>query len=416
MRHLRQWFIAVAATLLVLGLAAAATAAPPSDLSLNTTSGQVTASFTGAPGITYSLWRSTGGRAFARLSAYTVGGAGQAGTPVAGWVEDATTKALLYTDATVQDYLDYTYYVQNDSDAPPTQTYYLTAFPPAQAPHGSYAKDTNACAGCHSTHSAQGASLLREATVDATCKTCHNGTGSKYNVAEGTVLVPGGAGGTVAKQAQGGPFGDQDGYTYTVTAQVTSRHAIGTSQINQAPGGNYKGTGAGWTEALSCGSCHDPHGTAHNYRLLRQSLLDSPAIDVRAVPGVVVGGNETVTYVQGMNAFCAACHKDFNVGAGSGSTPAAKTYPSTVGQYRHAVGVAPSSKGLTTTFPLEGTNGDNTDQIFCLTCHRAHGTTSVGQSQSGYDQNGDGTVTAEDRTTWLKRADNMTVCEDCHKK
>jgi len=306
--------------------------------------------------------------------------------------------------------------VQNDTDQPPTQSYYLTAFPPAQTAHGSYTLDTNACAGCHSTHSAQGAELLREATVDATCKTCHNGTGSKYNVADGTVLVPNGIGGTAAKLTQSGPFGNQDGYTYNGSAQVTSRHNVGATLINKAPGGNYGGTAAGWTDTLTCGSCHDPHGTAHNYRLLRESLLDSPSIEVRAVPGVVTAGDETVTYLKGMNTFCAACHKDFNVGAGGGSTPPAKTYTSTTGSYRHAVGIAPASKGLTTTFPLEGQAGDNTDLLFCLTCHRAHGTTAVGQSPSGYDQNGDGVVTAADMTTALKRANNMTVCEDCHKK
>lgn len=66
----------------------------------------------------------------------------------------------------------------------------------------------------------------------------------------------------------------------------------------------------GWTDTLTCGPCHNPHGTAHNYRLLRELLLGSPSIEVRAVPGVVTAGDETVTYLKGMNNFCTACHKD----------------------------------------------------------------------------------------------------------
>ncbi|MCL5046557.1 MAG: hypothetical protein M1598_07195 [Actinobacteria bacterium] len=42
------------------------------------------------------------------------------------------------------------------------------------------------------------------------------------------------------------------------------------------------GTGAGWTDTLTCGSCHDPHATAHNYRALVSSKLDSPSINVQA--------------------------------------------------------------------------------------------------------------------------------------
>ncbi|MHB9145299.1 MAG: cytochrome c3 family protein [Symbiobacteriia bacterium] len=413
----RKWvlWLAGAVAALVLTWPQSALAAAPSDLRLLTSSGKVIATFTGAPSTTYSIWRSTGSP-FSQSSSYTTGPAGVAGTAVAGWTEDPIGKALTYTDTSVQDYMDYSYVIQNDTDNPTTRSFILSAFPPTQTAHGSYTQDTDQCAGCHSTHSALGAKLLRETTVDATCKTCHNGTGSKYNVADGTVLVPNGSGGTVAKSTAAGPFGAQDGYTYSGAKPVTGEHQVGVKVINQAPGGNYQGTGPGWTDVLTCGSCHDPHGSSHNYRLLRGSLLDSAVIQVTAFAGTVVGGDETARYQSGMNTFCAACHKDFNVGQGSGSTAPTKTYSTTVGSYRHAVGVAPASKGLTTSFPLEGTAGNNTDLLFCLTCHRAHGTTASGASQSAYDQNGDSVVNPLDQTTALKRADNMTVCEDCHKK
>ena len=412
----RSYLIAILAAVGILMAGGLVMAAAPADFKTVTSNQTVVTTFTGTPSVTYSVYRSTDGITFNRISAYTTGAPGNVGTSVYGWTEDPNSKALTYTDTTVANYTNYYYYIQNESDLPATKTYTLPAFPPAQTAHGSYTKDTNACASCHDTHSAVGAKLLKAATVNATCKTCHNGTGSKYNVADGTVAVSDGAGGTTTKASPAGPFGAQDGYVYSQVYAVTSNHSIGSVTINKAPGGNYGGTGVGWTDTLTCGSCHDPHSTSHNYRALMGSRLDSVSITVYGYAASTVNGDEVATYVYGMNTFCSACHKDFNVGSGSGSVSPTKTYATTQGGYRHAVGVAPSTKGLTTTFPLEGSNRNNTDLIFCLTCHRAHGTTATGTNASAYDQNGDSVVNSADVTTALKRASNMTVCEDCHKK
>ena len=233
---------------------------------------------------------------------------------------------------------------------------------------------------------------------------------------DGTVLVPDGAGGTVVGRAPAGPFGTEAGFSYAGAATVTSTHSVGTAVVGMAPGGNYGGSGSGWGDPLSCGSCHDPHGGSHNYRSLVGTRLDSSSIVVVAYAETVAGSGERVNYDYGMTSFCTACHVDFNAGAGSGSSPPSEVYSSTAGSYRHPVGVSPASRGLQTALPLEGTAGDSTDSITCVTCHFAHGTTAAGTSPSGYDQDGDGTVTDRDVTTALKRADNMGVCEDCHRK
>lgn len=410
------YIIALLAIIGILIAGGLAMGAAPADFRTTTSSQTVVSNFTGAPSVSYAIYRSTDGITFNQLSSYTTGAAGASGTPVTGWTEDPNTKALSYTDTTVANYSNYYYYIQNNTDAPATKTYTLPAFPPTQTAHGSYGKDTDACASCHNTHSALGARLLKAATVNATCKTCHNGTGSKYNVSDGTVVVSNGAGGTTTKGSPAGPFGAQDGYVYSAVYAVTSNHSIGSVTINKAPGGNYGGASVGWTDTLTCASCHDPHATSHNYRALLGSKLDSVSIAVYGYATSVVNADEVATYVYGMNTFCSACHKDFNVGSGSGSTSPAKTYSTTQGGYRHAVGIAPSTKGYTTTFPLEGTNRNNNDIVICLTCHRAHGTTATGTNQSAYDQNGDSIVNSADVTTALKRANNMTICEDCHKK
>jgi hypothetical protein len=48
-----------------------------------------------------------------------------------------------------------------------------------KGPHGGYTAGTSKCKTCHSVHDAPagGILLLPEATVEATCKSCHDGTG-----------------------------------------------------------------------------------------------------------------------------------------------------------------------------------------------------------------------------------------------
>jgi hypothetical protein len=68
---------------------------------------------------------------------------------------------------------------------------------------------------------------------------------------------------------------------------------------------------------------------------------------------------------------------------------------------------------LTTGLPLEQPDGYSTtqqvtDQLFCLTCHFAHGSSATASNMAA------NVPPANDSA--LMRMDNRGVCEECHKK
>lgn len=140
---------------------------------------------------------------------------------------------------------------------------------PAQAnggPHGDYIATTDACAGCHRTHTANNARLLPTAANDnALCFACHNGTGA-------------------------------------APAPVVSTHG-NTDFIGRAEG----------QFALNCTQCHDPHGSKTNIFSIKNYVL------VQDGAGTLTTGPIQFTAVTGLNSFddgvstvnsrvCVACH------------------------------------------------------------------------------------------------------------
>ena len=152
----------------------------------------------------------------------------------------------------------------------PNEIYLPNETNPAQYRiHTNYSKNTDACAACHATHTAVGASLLQWGTVYDTCMACHDGTiSTTYNVEEGII-------GTTNKTTYGGMFG-------TGKEGSLSRHnVVGSLQIFAAPGGNSTGTYEPttpvghdttaenmWDIEFGCESCHSPHGQGGNARIL----------------------------------------------------------------------------------------------------------------------------------------------------
>lgn len=124
--------------------------------------------------------------------------------------------------------------------------------------HSGYSKNTDACASCHATHTAVGASLLQWYTIYETCMACHDGTVSTtYNVQDGRIR-------NTAQATSGGLFS-------TASDTSKSMHNVeGGVNIFAAPGGNPAATGSDgdWTASFSCNSCHNPHGTGGNSRIL----------------------------------------------------------------------------------------------------------------------------------------------------
>lgn len=147
-----------------------------------------------------------------------------------------------------------------------------------QETHGSYQNNTNSCASCHQTHTAQGKTLLFNDGVYQTCSACHDGTLGFLNV-----FTDGSATADTAKTMAGaGTFGGTHG---------ASMHAANEAvKISAAPGGNQTGDntlgyGSQWTENFNCASCHAPHGS-YSDRLLQYNPNGIAALPVSK------GGNQ----------------------------------------------------------------------------------------------------------------------------
>ncbi|MBT9154802.1 MAG: hypothetical protein DDT39_01481 [Firmicutes bacterium] len=163
---------------------------------------------------------------------------------------------------------------------------------PGQLTHTAFQLNTNSCASCHMTHTAVGSNLLIQATTQATCMACHDGTIGFLDVEAlpGGTLNNAGMGGSVAA----GSFGVVEG---TRTASMHNVLGTGGISLSGAPGGNRTGiteqAGASWTENFTCASCHAPHGS-HSIRLLHPNPNN---VALRAIPAAatgVAGGRYTV--------------------------------------------------------------------------------------------------------------------------
>lgn len=228
---------------------------------------------------------------------------------------------------------------------------------------------------------------------------------------------------------------------------------------------------------LDCATCHDVHGTS-NYRILKDMVRgvkvggyvpsadpenpDPTPFVVSGEPGFPAEGfrlhtdYQALGYVpnyttamyskppnedvyKGMVGWCTGCHTVYAHDTTSTVYSAADT-PfgewDTIMRYRHPMNVPLSNwKGpnsiIVTTSVMPFANSladvatkDATDWLECLTCHKAHGVTSV---MSGYANVGDASNpipdsgtdpggVRPDRGSALLRLPNRGVCERCHNK
>lgn len=445
--------------------------------------------FSPKAGVTYQVYRHAlgNGRRFVRYGApVTYGGNGQLTTSDSyiegqvgdsGWIYDATYDYLFYMDPGVIPYEEYYYIVASDADRDPVglaipdpnlhlNAYFVAgAFPPTQTRHGNYTEYTDACTACHGLHSAQSPQkLLKGPSITDLCGTCHDGSGSKYDIVMGRVRT--GPDWTTFARNPAGPFGDQlrpvEG-----APKLTSKHNVfraaltatgGASdlaaQIWQAPGSTYLMAnqvpgGSSWTNALTCASCHEPHNRFNNFRLLRGDFsygdYNLPArgearngVNVRGVSEVFpaqtavqdswqgtpyTSGQAASKYLAGSSItgsaitdFCSVCHRAFTMPETIPSDP--ETIPSEVygvwGEHRHKVGM-PAADALRLGRIIDGPLGPSGDVCFDGVCSGQarledfNGTNLLKYVPlEGQNEDDPATTTANEYT------ENKVVCLTCH--
>jgi len=286
-------------------------------------------------------------------------------------------------------------------------------------PHGGYTATTDACAGCHRAHTATGPNLLAATSTYDLCITCHGNTatGAQTNVIDGVYEAT--AGTNSGTPLLGG------GFTNYNTKTVTSKHAPDGTSSDAWGNGVNRGVTAALTSALTCASCHDPHGT-DGYRLLRWGpTLAADDYDSAAKSYTAeVWGNTK------MSAFCANCHSSYHeTAADVGNDTAAQTF---AGTYTHRVDMVwNATAGTNVTTASFGTNNPETagydgtassgdeiplagagnDTAVCTSCHFPHGTSATA---TGYAASAGPTGNAG--SSALLRLDERGVCQACHQK
>jgi cytochrome c553 len=253
---------------------------------------------------------------------------------------------------------------------------------------------------------------------------------------------------------------------------------FGSTSSADASGNAVGLQGTGAKIVMDCGSCHDPHGSS-NYRILKDVVYGvsvggytGTGTDPTPTPfvlskeqGFPVGGfrlhtqysayipNYTVAQysvppvtgsapdpLKGMSGWCAGCHttymtktSTYDAGDGFGN----------VDRHRHPVNVpmsnyqGPSAVVVTdSVLPFAHLASDpsgvtagkanaantSSDWIECLTCHNAHGASTVMTGFANVDSSVDPLAdtgeggTAPTNDSALLKLNNRGVCETCHNK
>lgn len=237
-------------------------------------------------------------------------------------------------------------------------------------PHGNYTDNTMACSYCHQTHTAQGTALLKQTTQTALCFTCHDGTGSNYNV---------------------------KGNLDSTDPSIKTFHPVMDTGNLEIP------------QLLQCSDCHNPHGDK-----------DALGNDYKKLLRVTDG---TTTAYQG-NDVCLKCH-------GENDRKFTDTYYSdTAGNHTNA-NAAHFDTTKSSLLPLSGTlitcskchsphSGkysqltDLQEENLCITCHSNPANSHSGTGNIKEQFFGSPTVTIVSKHD-LTSADNGKVeCSSCH--
>ena len=308
-------------------------------------------------------------------------------------------------------------------------------------PHGNYTATTDACAGCHRAHVAQGDNLLITATSYDLCLTCHGetGAGADTDVMDGVYLQRDGENespeeGVVNRGLKGGGFiyaRMDTGWSGNASpAPVTSSHIWDDSGgIAWGSGGMGSGPGAGMT--LTCVSCHNPHGgeggnNSATYRILRitpigsgngQTIISDETpknYTIDDSTGKYFGQDYDPLIYNNIAHWCAQCHDRYLAYSGSGHTYSGDP----IFAYRHiSVGSGCGCHNMHGGPPPTGNPEYRHDKISCFTCHVAHGSSATMAEYSGTIPWPNGSLSpGGDARSALLRVNNRGVCQLCHDK
>jgi predicted CXXCH cytochrome family protein len=236
-----------------------------------------------------------------------------------------------------------------------------------------------ACSDCHTMHNSLGGQpmrydasgapaqkLLRHATALTLCVYCHDGSNPNApDVVAPVSYLPDTAGGFFPRVY------DQPSGT---------AHVLGAAPV-VPPGGTQSMT-------LTCVTCHEPHG-GPGWRNLKVDPLKTGATNLVVADELVkpdgfnavqVYAPSNVTYKSGFSTWCGTCHGDFHgrSAAQEGTSSPWLRHPQdqTLATARN-VDLPYWNTALANRIPVESPNDNlvpsNDDRVFCLSCHKAHG-------------------------------------------
>jgi len=274
------------------------------------------------------------------------------------------------------------------------------------------------------------ANLLKASSTNALCNSCHDGTDTTAPdiVASGTAGSPNDTLGI----AYASVYKNSAGYFQSdySTVQSGKAHDLYAGAALTAVQGTWQSAAAG----MNCGDCHDPHGTA-NYRnlLLNPDAGDVDTINVRS--GTEVYLREAITIpataaatathydtsavgfddVNNAVSWCLDCHTNITSNnkhpqnaAISGTGEGSHWTSGTTGTPGFGTALGDGTSGIPrvrfaqsgTSYALTTTAAD-TNQVFCLSCHKAHGSKYDSTVIWPYYEGG---------------VDQTSACDQCHKK
>src|SRR3990167_5812792 len=313
-----------------------------------------------------------------------------------------------------------------------------------------YHSDPLICSDCHVMHASDSGgvttynggagftNLLKATNTNTLCLNCHSADGPNYASSGAPCVADKTTGGDTP--AAGG-FGFEGYGYYGAGVGVYDRVSGGNDWIDTrghnlhvaaaaqpSPPGSGGGNWDNGTNYMTCATCHNQHGNT-NYR----NLLPDPNSVNAGISGCTVLAQsngytdtsvweDTGQYTADFTLYCQDCHEKFgpsntfdpstqNIqGAVTGNYDADGLVDNSAGANTHhpvdfqltaAVQTNYTNYGGSGTYPLLTTSSGN-KAVFCLTCHRAHGSFNVASLRLRPDT---GTL-----------AGAPEACEVCHNK